>query len=129
MILEVEDYEGNTIFAIQTERNDFGEEEVINTKGNISIADRDFDDIFGTNDFKTRLQLETELNFPLNKNKIAENIIDDIVSSRKGEIYDEEILDIYTNDYFSHELEEIKLIIDDKIGKYLCNDGLTIRND
>ena len=129
MILEVEDYEGNTIFAIQTERNDFGEEEVINTKGNISIADRDFDDIFGTNDFKTRLQLETELNFPLNKNKIAENIIDDIVSSRKGEIYDEEILNIYTNDYFSHELEEIKLIIDDKIGKYLCNDGLTIRND
>ena len=129
MILEVEDYEGNTIFAVQTERNDFGEEEVINTKGNISIADRDFDDIFGTNDFKTRLQLETELNFPLNKNKIAENIIDDIVSSRKGEIYDEEILDIYTNDYFSHELEEIKLIIDDKIGKYLCNDGLTIRND
>lgn len=129
MILEVEDYEGNTIFAIQTEKNNFGEEEVINTKGNISIADRDFDDIFGTNDFKTRLQLETELNFPLNKNKIAENIIDDIVSSRKGEIYDEEILDIYTNDYFSHELEEIKLIIDDKIGKYLCNDGLTIRND
>ena len=129
MILEIEDYEGNTIFAVQTERNDFGEEEVINTKGNISIADRDFDDIFGTNDFKTRLQLETELNFPLNKNKIAENIIDDIVSSRKGEIYDEEILDIYTNDYFSHELEEIKLIIDDKIGKYLCNDGLTIRND
>ena len=129
MILEVEDYEGNTIFAVQTERNDFGEEEVINTKGNISIADRDFDDIFGTNDFKTRLQLETELNFPLNKNKIAENIIDDIVSSRKGEIYDEEILDIYTNDYFSHELEEIKLIIDDKIGKYLCNDGLTIRDD
>lgn len=129
MILEVEDYEGNTIFAVQTERNNFGEEEVINTKGNISIADRDFDDIFGTNDFKTRLQLETELNFPLNKNKIAENIIDDIVSSRKGEIYDEEILDIYTNDYFSHELEEIKLIIDDKIGKYLCNDGLTIRDD
>lgn len=129
MILEVEDYEGNTIFAVQTERNNFGEEEIINTKGNISIADRDFDDIFGTNNFKTRLQLETELNFPLNKNKIAENIIDDIVSSRKGEIYDEEILDIYTNDYFSHELEEIKLIIDDKIGKYLCNDGLTIRND
>ena len=129
MILEVEDYEGNTIFAVQTERNNYGEEEIINTKGNISIADRDFDDIFGTNDFKTRLQLETELNFPLNKNKIAENIIDDIVSSRKGEIYDEEILDIYTNDYFSHELEEIKLIIDDKIGKYLCNDGLTIRND
>ena len=129
MILEVEDYEGNTIFAVQTERNNYGEEEIINTKGNISIADRDFDDIFGTNNFKTRLQLETELNFPLNKNKIAENIIDDIVSSRKGEIYDEEILDIYTNDYFSHELEEIKLIIDDKIGKYLCNDGLTIRND
>lgn len=129
MILEVEDYEGNTIFAILTERNNYGEEEIINTKGNISIADRDFDDIFGTNDFKTRIQLETELNFPLNKNKIAENIIDDIVSSRKGEIYDEEILDIYTNDYFSHELEEIKLIIDDKIGKYLCNDGLTIRND
>ena len=128
MILEVEDYEGNTIFAILTERNNYGEEEIINTKGNISIADRDFDDIFGTNDFKTRIQLETELNFPLNKNRIAENIIDDIVSSRKGEIYDEEILDIYTNDYFSHELEEIKLI-DDKIGKYLCNDGLTIRND
>lgn len=129
MILEVEDYEGNSIFAIQTELNNYGEEEVINTKGNISIADRDFDDIFGTNDFKTRLQLETELNIALNRNKIAENIIDDIVSSRKGELYDEEILNMYTNDYFSHELEQIKQIIDDKMGKYLCNDGLTIRND
>lgn len=129
MILEVEDYKGNTIFAIQTELNNYGEEEITNTKGNISIADRDFDDIFGTNDFKTRLQLETELNTIYNRNKIAENIIDDIVSSRKGELYDEEILDMYTNDYFSHELEQIKQIIDDKIGKYLCNDGMTIRND
>ena len=129
MILEIEDYKGNTIFAIQTERNNYGEEEIINTKGNISIADKDFDDIFGTNDFKTRLQLETEPNVLFDKNKIAENIIDDIVSSRKGEIYDEEILDIYTNNYFSYELEEIKLIIDDKIGKYLCNDGLTIKSD
>ena len=51
--IEIEDYEGNTIGAILT-KDDI---EIINIIG-FDVADKeDYDDIFGTNDDKIRIQL------------------------------------------------------------------------
>lgn len=61
MILEIEDYYGNTKGAIRlTENNEDGEIEIKNIKGEYNIADIDFDDIFDTNEYKVRIQKETK---------------------------------------------------------------------
>lgn len=73
MIIELEDNIGNTIGAIQFERNIDGTFDIINNKGDISFADMDFDDIFDTNDLKYRICLENVK--PKNSNKSFEHSI------------------------------------------------------
>lgn len=53
MIIEIEDYKGNTIGAVQI--CNMKVEKII---GNISIADIDGDDIWDTDDQKIRIQME-----------------------------------------------------------------------
>lgn len=127
MILEFEDYYGNTIGAINISEKYINNRNlsIENTKGNISICDYDFDDIFGTNDEKIRISFE-DIKFN-NRKKIAEEIVDDIVSCRKGLIYDEEILDMFINDFYQTEMEKIRNIVDDMMDKHLEEDNLTIR--
>ena len=61
MIVEIEDYNGNTIGAIRaTENNTNGEVEVIEYEGDISIADIDFDDIFDTNEEQIKVQMDLQ---------------------------------------------------------------------
>ena len=58
MILEIEDYQGNTIGAVSLSVNKNGEIEIDNITG-FSVADvEDFDYIFGTTDMVTRIQHE-----------------------------------------------------------------------
>ena len=52
MIIEIEDYNGNTLMAFQIQGTN-----VYQTL-NCSLADKDFDDIFGTQDIKIRMQGE-----------------------------------------------------------------------
>ena len=59
MILEIENYHGATIGAVRVEENnEYGEVEVKNISGDISIADIDYDDIFDTNEEKVRVQID-----------------------------------------------------------------------
>lgn len=60
MIVQIEDYFGDTIGAVMVTENDIetGELKVLGTTGDISIADIDFDDIFDTNEEKVRIQME-----------------------------------------------------------------------
>ena len=54
--IQIEDFNGNTIGAILTNKDI----EIINFYG-FDIADKeDYDDIFGTNDMKIRIQLNEE---------------------------------------------------------------------
>ena len=68
----------------------------------------------------------------IDKNNLAikisvENIIENIVSSRHGEIYDEEIGKIYVNEYFEETLQLIFEEVDKTmIEKYTEEDNLTI---
>ena len=58
MIIVIEDKNGNDVGAVKvTENNMFGELEIEETKGNISIADVEFDYIFNTNDDLIRIEL------------------------------------------------------------------------
>lgn len=58
MIIEIEDYFGNTIGAVQIIDNNEEGISVGVCDGDISIADIDIDDIFLTNENKVRIQLE-----------------------------------------------------------------------
>lgn len=125
MILEIEDYNGKQITALDIQP--YGNSrtiEINNTIGNISIADICFDDIFGTNDYKLRIQLD-DIN---NRESIADSIVDDILSTRGGQglMYDEEILNMYVNDFYENEMEKIRNIVDEKMSKHLKDDGITI---
>ena len=123
MILSIEDYNEEPLGALMINpNNNTGNIEIINTKGNISIADIDFDDIFNSNDTKLRISLDDINNYE----EKAEKIVDDIVSVRKGEMYDEEILDIFVKDFYVDEIEEIKNIVDKKMTKYLSEDNMTV---
>lgn len=125
MILEIEDYNGSRLCALDLEPYSENNHmiEVVNTEGDVSIADVEFDDIFGTNSFKLRIQLDN-IN---NRNVIAESIVDDIVSCRRGEMYDLDILCMYVDDYFEHEMNEIRTIVDEMMQKHLEDDNLTIK--
>ena len=124
MILQIEDYNGCELGALNINpNNEYGEISVRNIRGDVSICDIDFDDIFDTNNYKLRIQLDNVNN----RRKKAENIVDDIVSTRKGLIYDEEILNMYTTDFMSNEIEKIKEIVDEIMENHLEEDNLTIR--
>lgn len=56
-VFEIEDYNGNTIGAIEVDMNFDGEINILNITG-FDVADvEDYDDIFGTTDKKVRLQM------------------------------------------------------------------------
>ena len=123
MILEIEDFFDNKLGAIQFLNNCDEYNNIINTNGPISIADCDtYDDIFDTNDFTIRIQLES-----INKDNIVSNIVDHIISTRSGQMYDEEIARNCIDDYLSDFTQELFEKIDDiMIKKYTGNDNLTI---
>lgn len=80
-----------------------------------------FDTIFGTNDEQVTVQI--------NPTKfIAKNIVDDIVSRRQGEIYDEDICDDFVNNYFEDIIMGyVRTMVDEMMNEHLEEDNLTIK--
>ena len=115
MIIEIEDYMGNTIGATQVhEPENMNDITIEKCNGAISIADIDNDDIFDTNELKLRIQMTNESS--LNNNiKKANAIVDDIISVRGGQglLYDEEILNMFVNDYYETEKEKVRQLVDE----------------
>lgn len=115
MIIEIEDYMGNTIGATQVhEPENMNDIKIKRCNGAISIADVDYDDIFDTNELKLRIQMTTESSLD-NIIKKANAIVDDIVSVRGGQnlLYDEEILNMFVNDYYEEEKEKVRELVDE----------------
>ena len=125
MIISIENYYGETIGAVDINPNDInGEISVNRINGPISVADIDFDDIFDTNDYKIRIQLDYK---NLECKSIANSIINHIISTRKGEIYDKEIAMLCINDYLDEFIEEIYSIVNkNMIELYTEEDNLTV---
>ena len=58
MIIAIEDKNGNDIGQVHIKEGVFGGSQILGIKGNISIADIDFDAYFNTNEDRIRIQLE-----------------------------------------------------------------------
>lgn len=125
MIIEIEDYMGNTIGATQVhEPENMNDIKIKKCIGDISIADIDYDTIFDTNELKLRIQMTTEES--LNDNiKKANAIVNDIISKRGGQglLYDEEILNMFVNDYYEPEKEKIRNLVDKMMMKNYVNEN------
>ena len=68
-----------------------------------------------------------QLDHNLKRKFAADEIVADIVSQRAGQVYDEELLCEFTNNYFESELEKIREIVDEKMQNYLEEDNLTVK--
>ena len=123
MILEIEDYNGERLGALRIHENSINDNiEIINKLGDISICDIDFDNIFSSNEHKMRISLEKVHNY----DSISDSIVEDIITCRRGEMYDEEILDMFVNDFYENKMEIIRMLVDEKMSNHLDNDNLTI---
>ena len=125
MILRTIDQFGNESAVFLYENNENGEVFVQDTF-HCEVVDESLDSVFGTNE-----QQVTIINKLSNQREaIANAIVDDIVSTRMGEMYDEEILDMFVNDFFAEEMEKIREIVDEKMmNDYLEEDNMTIKED
>ena len=123
MILKIVDANGAVLGAVNVYENNYdGEVSIIDTF-HVDAEETGFDTVFGTNDQEIVIQLDQNLK----RNFVAEEIVADIVSQRADQIYDEELLCEFTNDYFESELEKIREIVDEKMQDYLENDNLTVK--
>lgn len=123
MILKVVDENNSAIGAIHVYENNYnGEVSVIDTF-HVAAEETGFDTIFGTNDQEVAIQLDHNLK----RNFVANEIVADIISQRAGQMYDEELLCEFTNDYFESELEKIRELVDEKMQDYLEEDNLTVK--
>lgn len=57
-VIEIENNKGETLGSIEVTENNLDGEISFRRCNGVSVADIDFDDIFGTNNQKIRLQLE-----------------------------------------------------------------------
>ena len=123
MILKVVDETGAAIAAIHVYENNYNGDVSVNDTYHCDVEAVEMDSIFGTNDKEVTIQLDHNL-----KRKFAaDEIVADIVSQRAGQVYDEELLCEFTNDYFESELEKIREIVDEKMQDYLEDDNLTVK--
>ena len=123
MILKVVDENNGTIGALQVVENDeTGEVSVMDTYY-VNAAVTGFDKIFFTNDEEITIQIGNALK----RNLVADEIVADIVSLRAGQVYDDELLCEFTNDYFAAELDKIRELVDEKMQDYLEDDNLTVK--
>ncbi|WP_405283108.1 hypothetical protein [Methanobrevibacter sp.] len=123
MILKIVDANCTVLGAVNVYEN--------NENGNVSIMDTyhvnaeetGFDTVFCTNDQEISIQFD----HTLKRNFVAEEIVADIVSQRAGQMYDEELLCEFVNDYFVSEMEKIRELVDEKMHDYLDDDNLTVK--
>lgn len=123
MILKMADANGTVLGAVNVYENDYNGEVSIMDIFHVYVEETGFDTVFGTNDQEVVIQL----NQNLKRNFVADEIVADIISQRAGQIYDEELLCEFTNDYFESELEKIREIVDEKMQDYLEDDNLTVK--
>ena len=123
MILKVVDETGAAIAAIHVYENNYNGDVSVNDTYHCDVEAVELDSVFGTNDKSVAIQLDH--NFK--RNFVANEIVADIVSQRVGQVYDEELLCEFTNDYFESELEKVRELVDEKMQGYLEDDNLTVK--
>ena len=123
MILKVVDENNGTIGAVYVyENNENGELSIMDTF-HVDAKETGLDTIFGTNDQEIVIQLDQNLK----RNLVADEIVADIVSQRAGQIYDEELLCEFVNNYFESEMEKVRELVDERMKDCLEEDNFTVK--
>lgn len=123
MIVKIVDENSVVLGAADLHENNFDGEVSVIDVFHLSAEESGFDTIFGTNDREVVIQLD----HTLKRNYVANEIVSDIVSQRAGQVYDEELLCEFVNDYFEAGLEVIRDLVDERMQDYLEDDNLTVK--
>ena len=123
MILKIIGGNSTVLGAVNVYENNYdGKVSVIDTF-HVDAEENGFDTVFGTNDKAVVILI----NQNLKRNFAADEIVADIISQRAGQVYDEELLCEFVNDYFESELEKVRELVDERMQNYLEEDKLTIK--
>ena len=127
MIVKILDQNGHVAGGIQVYENNFDGEVSIQDTYHVQIVDDDSkDDIFGTNEDQIIIQVKPQLL----RVAIAKDIVDDIVSQRRGGTYDpDEDLDYFVNSFLEAETEHIRELVDEMMMDHLEDDNITVKED
>lgn len=127
MIVKILDQNGHVAGGVQVyENNENGEVFIQDTYHTDVISDDELDNIFGTNETQVTIQVKPQLL----RVAIAQDIVDDIVSQRKGGTYDpDEDLDYFVNNFLEAETEHIRELVDEMMMDHLEDDNITVKED
>ena len=123
MILKVVDENNSTIGAVQVCENNFDGKTEVQDTYHIKVVENGSDSVFNTNEEEVSSKIDQDIK----RRFVANEIVADILSQRAGQIYDEELLCEFTNDYFESELEKIRELVDEEMQDYLEEDNLTVK--
>lgn len=127
MIVKILDQNGHVAGGVQVYENNFDGEVSIQDTYHVQVVDDSSkDDIFGTNEEQIIIQVKPQLL----RVAIAKDIVDDIVSQRKGQTYDpDEDLDYFVNNFLEAETEHIRELVDEMMMDHLEDDNITVKED
>lgn len=127
MIVKILDQNGHVAGGVQVYENNFDGEVSIQDTYHVQVVDDSSkDDIFGTNEEQITIQVKPQLL----RVAIAKDIVDDIVSQRKGQTYDpDEDLDYFVNNFLEAETEHIRELVDEMMMDHLEDDNITVKED
>lgn len=127
MIVKILDQNGHVAGGVQVYENNFDGEVFIQDTYHVQVVDDSSkDDIFGTNEEQIIIQVKPQLL----RVAIAKDIVDDIVSQRKGQTYDpDEDLDYFVNNFLEAETEHIRELVDEMMVDHLEDDNITVKED
>ena len=123
MILKVVDENNSTIGAVQVCENNFDGKTEVQDTYHVKVVENGFDSVFNTNEEEVSIKIDPDIK----RRFVANEIVADILSQRAGQIYGEELLCEFTNDYFESELEKIRELVDEEMQDYLEEDNLTVK--
>ena len=123
MILKVVDENNSTIGAVQVCENNFDGKTEVQDTYHIKVVENGSDSVFNTNEEEVSIKIDQDIK----RRFVANEIVADILSQRAGQIYDEELLCEFNNDYFESELEKIRELVDEEMQDYLEEDNLTVK--
>ena len=127
MIVKILDQNGHVAGGIYVyENNENGEVFIQDTYHVDVVNDDELDNVFGTNETQITIQVKPQLL----RVAIAQDIVDDIVSQRKGQTYDpDEDLDYFVNNFLEAETEHIRELVDEMMMDHLEDDNITVKED
>lgn len=129
MIVRILDKNGHVAGGVHVYENNFDGEVTVQNTYHVEVIEDDKnkrDSIFGTNEEQINIQVEPQLL----RVAIAQDIVNNIVSQRRGQSYDpDEDLDYFINSFLKAETENIRDLVDIMMLDHLEDDNITVKEE